>query len=89
MNLDELLARHQAKKDKTRRKRRLLRNWEYRDYFPLIRDAVANGVPLWSAIEILKADENAFEGKTTQAVWQAYARALKGESPNNTPRHSS
>jgi hypothetical protein len=76
MNLDELLSRHRAKKERRRPTNRL-RNREYQNHFPLIRDAVANGVPLWSAIEILKADENAFEGKTTQAVWQAYSRALK------------
>jgi hypothetical protein len=78
MNLEELLQKH---RDKKPQKVNLhgLRRKAYQRHYPLIKDAVLNGVPLLAAIKILREDEGAFKGITDAAVWIAYSRALKSD----------
>lgn len=79
MNLHELIETHRAKTNRPVSEFRL-RDREYRKHYPLIKAAVEEGVPLLSAVTILREKESAFEGKTDQAVWQAYRRALKHDN---------
>jgi hypothetical protein len=56
-----------------------LRKAEYRKHYPLIKDAVKDGLDLMTVIKILREKEGAFEDATDNAVWSAYNRALKNE----------
>ena len=75
MNIDQLIAVHA---EKTSRKKPIhhFANQEYRNYYPLIRDAVKKDIPMMSAIKIVREKDSAFQGKTDKAVWQAFNRAL-------------
>jgi hypothetical protein len=75
MKLDELIAHHRAKVNPPEEFHLRLR--EYREHYPLIKEAVQQGIPLRSAVTILKDEEGAFRGRNIAAVWQAYRRALK------------
>lgn len=80
MNIEDLLAKSQARKQaQTRVFKNNLRDKEYQKYYPLIKEAVLKGVRLGAAISILQAEEGAFNGRTHNSVWQALRRALRKE----------
>lgn len=75
MTLDRLIQKAQERKGTGLGK---LRDAEYRRHYPLIRDAVKQGVSLRSAILILQEEEGAFP-KGWKAAHAAYMRAFKYE----------
>jgi len=83
MNIQQLLDAH-AEKSARKKPTHRFANQEYRNYYPLIRDAVKKQVPMMAAIKIVREKESAFQGKSDKAVWQAFNRALKHDNGKNT-----
>lgn len=80
LTLEDLIAKHQEKTPGRPVNPNKLHKREYRERYPLIKEAVLKGVPLWSVISILQKEDGAFEGMKIEPVWQAFRRALKAEN---------
>lgn len=78
LTLEDLIAKH-AEKSKRPTCENRLRNREYRNHYPLVKESVLAGVPLWSVVDILQKEDAALAAKTRDAVWQAFRRALEKE----------
>jgi hypothetical protein len=75
MNITDLLEAHKER-SASKKPRHTFATKEYRTHYPLIRQAVEKGIPLMSAIKILREKEEAFTGKSDKAVHVAYSRAM-------------
>lgn len=76
MNLESILSTYVASKQRKTYPHHL-KIGEYREHYPLVVQAVKNGVPLHAVVRIIRDQSGAFAGKSDACVWQAYNRALK------------
>ena len=79
LTLEDLIAKH-AEKSKRPTCENRLRDRDYRKRYPLVKESVLAGVPLWSVVDILQKEDAALAAKTRDSIWQAFRRALKAEN---------
>lgn len=85
IELDDILNAHKERNQTAAEKASGLRTKVYREHYTIVKDSVKGGVPLLTAIKIIrekyaeKKEPDPFGSRKDDAIWQAFRTALLKE----------